>query len=593
MRVALAQINPTVGDLRANAELIRSFAHRAARQHADLVVFPELAVCGYPPRDLLLHEGFVLECEAAASDIARAFASEHPPTAARPAPTLVLGCPLFVDAHAGLGAGIANGLLVFRDGERVATYHKRLLPTYDVFDEDRYFTPGAAPGVVEVRGRRIGLAICEDLWKGEDAGFASRYLHAPDPVRALVEAGAECIVAPSASPFVLGKGRKHRDILRAHARRHSIPVAGVNQVGANDDLVFDGHASVFDGAGRLVAAAPGFEEHLLIYDLPSQDDLAATPAAHAAAAAEIPDALIESSDEALAWRALVLGVRDYCRKTGFRTAVLGLSGGIDSALTAAIAVAALGPANVLGVAMPGEYSSQGSKFDAYDSAQRLGMQCPTLSIDAPLAGFRRVLDPAFSAMERPKLGAVMPDLTEENLQSRVRGTLLMAISNRTGAIVLTTGNKSELAVGYCTLYGDMNGGLAVLSDVSKTLVYRLARYANEHFRALGFAHAPIPQSSIDKAPSAELRPNQTDQDSLPPYDVLDAIIERYVERRERPSTIARAGFDENTVLHVCRMIDLAEYKRKQAAIGIKITTVAFGSGRRVPIAQRWRPNGKD
>ncbi len=576
MRLALAQINPTVGAIDANAQRITARVQEAAAAKCDLVVLPELCLSGYPPKDLLLQEGFIQYCADAAKRIGETCTGGI---------TAVFGTPLPAD-HDRPTARIANSLLVYRDNRLVAYYDKRLLPTYDVFDEDRYFTPGNRPVVIDPGGGqpKVGLSICEDLWKGEDAGFAQHYLDASDPVPELIRAGAGLIVNPSASPFVLGKGQKHRRILSGHAQRHRCYVAAVNQVGGNDDLIFDGHAAVFAPDGQLLAAAPGFQEHLLITDIP------ASPGA-AKAVAPARDPLLSATSEELLFRALVLGTRDYLAKTGFKTAVLGISGGIDSAVTAAIGVAAIGAPNVTGLVLPGAYSSEHSKSDAIDLARRLNIRAITVPIDPPVAGFREVLNPAFSESGRTLLGATLPDITEENLQSRVRGSLLMAFSNRTGAIVLTTGNKSELAVGYCTLYGDMNGGLAVLADVTKQQVYALARWINANHAAAGFDRPPIPDSSITKAPSAELRPNQTDQDSLPPYDILDQIIERYVERRQAPARIiAESGIDAATVRRITRLIDLSEYKRKQAAVGLKVTTVAFGSGRRVPIAQGWRPS---
>jgi NAD+ synthase (glutamine-hydrolysing) len=566
MRIALSSINPTVGDLDANGALVTAAARVARELGADLLVLPELCICGYPPKDLLLAEGFVDACERAADAAARAMP---------PGMTAIIGSPRAADA------GITNSLLVYRDGERTAHYDKRLLPTYDVFDENRYFTPGRTPVVIEVGGVRVGLSICEDLWKGEDAGFASKYAGAPDPVAELASLGIDVLVSPSASPFVLGKGRRHREILASHARRHRIVVCSVNECGGNDELIFDGHAVAFDAGGALVAGAPAFQSAITLIEVGPGTAPPVTPAT---------DPFLSESDDALLFRALVLGVRDYCRKTGFTKSIIGLSGGIDSAVTAAIAVAALGPSAVLGVAMPSAYSSDHSKSDAYLLATNLAMECITIPISSPVDAVRAVIDPAFTIRGLATLGATLPDLTEENLQSRIRGTLLMTLSNRTGAIVLTTGNKSEMAVGYCTLYGDMNGGLAVLSDVAKEHVYRLARHMNAHHAACGFAKPPIPEASITKPPSAELRPDQTDQDSLPPYDVLDEIIDRAVERRQSPARIAQeTGFDAALVTRITRMIDLAEYKRKQAAIGLKVTSVAFGSGRRMPIAQRWRP----
>lgn len=593
MRLALAQTNPTIGDLEANAAAMSRAVEQARRADADCVLFPELSLCGYPPRDLLLQEGFLRAC----AETAQRFGTTCPRDL-----TVIFGAPLPMHASAGVppqaqAAGqparhaldhppcIANSLLAYRDGMLVEYYDKRLLPTYDVFDEDRYFTPGSRAVVIDVRRRgaqdltRVGLTICEDLWKGEDAGFATRYLDAPDPVAELINAGAQVILSASASPFVLGKGERHHHILRSHALRHRVVVASVNQVGGNDELIFDGRACAFGPDGSLLAAAGAFEESVTIVDL------------HAPAAVTDPAASL--ADEDLLLQALVVGVRDYLRKTGFSSALLGLSGGIDSAVTAAIACLALGPDKVLGVALPGPYSSEHSKTDAYALAANLGMRCITVPIARAFDGSVSVIDPALRSIEQTTLGEKLPDLAEENLQSRLRGTILMALSNRTGSIVLTTGNKSELAVGYCTLYGDMNGGLAVLSDLTKNWVYRLARFMNARHAKLGFRVPPIPPGSIDKPPSAELRPDQTDQDSLPAYDVLDEILSRYVEHRQSASTIlrecaGREGFDEATVRRVIRLTDLSEYKRKQAAIGLKVTGVAFGSGRRVPIAQRWR-----
>lgn len=587
MRIALAQINPTVGDIRGNAALIARFADEARAAGADMAVFPELTISGYPPKDLLLQGGFVPECAAAAREVGMSSSAGL---------TLVFGCPLPVDRgseherDAGVGTrrGVANSLVVFRDGRYVDYYDKRLLPTYDVFDEDRYFVPGERAVVIEVAGVRVGLSICEDLWRGEDVGFSSRYSSRPDPVAELIlpsigggRAGAQLIINPSASPFVVGKGRRHREILRGHAVRHHVHIAAVNQVGGNDELVFDGHAAVYSPRGDLVAAGGGFEEELVIAEI----DPAGAPRPPLASG----DPLTSAGDEELVFRALVTGIRDYCRKTGFRSTVLGLSGGIDSAVCAVLAAAALGPANVLGVSLPSRYSSEGSRTDAAELARRIGVRFTTVPIEEPFAALERVLSAEFAGR-----GA---DVTEENIQSRVRGTILMALSNKFGHLLLTTGNKSELAVGYCTLYGDMNGGLAVLSDLGKMWVYRLARWINgnwDRFRGLGAALSPggppIPAASIEKPPSAELRPNQTDQDSLPPYAVLDEIVERYVERRESPAAIVEeCGFDRELVARIVRLVDTSEFKRKQAAIGLKVTGVAFGSGRRYPIAQRYRP----
>ncbi len=551
MRIALCPFNATVGAVATNArEIVRACSGIA---DADLHVFPELSLCGYPPKDLLLQRGFVDQCvrEFLALD------GVLPPGA-----RLVVGLP------APREHGIANSLGLRLTRGDLREYDKRLLPTYDVFDEDRYFTPGISPMVVDIKGVRVGFAICEDLWRGHDAGFASRYSHAPDPVAELVRAGAQVIISPSASPFVLGKNHRHRDIVRDHAMRHGIIVASVNQFGGNDELVFDGHAFAYGPGGELLVDGGTFSGSPVILDT----DIVR------------PAAAISREPEHDLFDALTLGVRDYIRKTGFKSALLGLSGGIDSALTAALAVHAIGHEHVRGVAMPSRYSSDHSIEDALALAANLGIPCHVATIQDAVNASGQMADKLFDAIGTPRLGATLPDLAEENLQSRVRGTLLMTLSNRTGSIVLTTGNKSEMAVGYCTLYGDMNGGLAVLSDVSKMWVYRLSRWINANYSRLGFGKAPIPERSIDKAPSAELRPDQTDQDSLPPYAVLDAIIERYIEHHEAPDRIVAAGFDEATVRRVVRMIDLSEYKRKQAAIGLKVTSVAFGSGRRWPIA---------
>ncbi len=595
MRLALAQINPTIGALDDNAALILAFARRAQEQHADLVVFPELCLTGYPPKDLLMQEGFI---------DAACIATKHVGESLPPGITAVFGAPMPLD---GTGRRLSNALLVYRDGQMVAWYDKRLLPTYDVFDENRYFVPGTRPVVVSVPTRAaggaagrsvpVGLSICEDLWRGFDAGFSERYLDKPDPVEELCNpvpgsglTRPELIVNPSASPFVLGKGERHRSILAHHARERGVVFAAVNQVGGNDELVFDGYAAVVGEDGEVIAEGRLFEEGLLVVDVDLQGTgapAAARKLRHGGMAdwKSAPQERPKPSDEELLFRALVLGVRDYCRKTGFKSCVLGLSGGIDSAVVAVLAAAALGPESVLGVSMPSRYSSDGSKGDAAALAKNLGVPFQTLPIEGPFASLLGVLEPA--------MGGKAADVTEENLQSRVRGTLLMAISNKHNHLLLTTGNKSELGVGYCTLYGDMNGGLAVLSDVGKIMVYRLARWMNEHHSSLGIAGlmgSPIPEASITKAPSAELKPNQTDQDSLPPYHVLDEIIERYVERRESPARIVREmGADAQVVARAVRLIDLAEYKRKQAPVGLKVTGVAFGSGRRMPIAQGWRP----
>ncbi len=587
MRLALIQTNPTVGDLDANAACLARWARQAKDAGAELAVFPELSLCGYPPKDLLLQPAFIRACARAAKRLGE----EHSAGI-----TIVFGTPLPVgEAPADQSAAprIANALLAYRDGQLLAYYDKRLLPTYDVFDEDRYFTPGDRPVIIDVSGVRVGLSVCEDLWHGKDAGFSHHYDGVRDPVGDLCKPpngspGAHVIINPSASPFVLGKGQRQRDLLAHHARERGVYVCAVNQVGGNDELIFDGHAAAFSPRGDLVAAGPGFAEAMTLVNVgrPKISPTRLDPSALSGGDEKpVPDPLLSADRDELLFRALTLGIRDYARKTGFKSAVLGLSGGIDSAVTAVLAAAALGPGNVLGASMPGRYSSQGSITDARLLADALGVRLLSLPIDGPVSALEGVLKDAFAGRE--------PDLTEENLQSRVRGTLLMGLSNKFGHLLLTTGNKSELAVGYCTLYGDMNGGLAVLSDITKELVYSLAGWMNRHPERLGIPGlkaAPIPIASITKPPSAELRPNQTDQDSLPPYPILDDILSRIVERRQSPKqVVSETGYDPAVVKKVARLIDVAEYKRKQAPIGLKVTGVAFGFGRRMPIAQGYRP----
>lgn len=574
MKLALIQLNPTIGDIAGNAAKMAEWSAKAEAAGAEMVVFPELALTGYPPRDLLLQEEFLEAVRREALGLAEQSGRAMVVFGLPWKPPEVPGAPEAWDDH----ARITNALLVVQGGKVMARHDKRLLPTYDVFDEDRYFHPGARAVTVDVGGVRVGLSICEDLWRGDDAGALDRYAGMADPVDELVAAGARVIVNPSASPFVIGKGARQREILRRHVRKHGVWVAAVNQVGANDDLIFDGHACAYapDGTGgaRLVAAGNGFVEAMVLVDVGT------------AAGKEVADPLLEAEEMSLLWRALVLGVRDYCGKLGFKKAMLGLSGGIDSALTACIAAAALGAENVLGVGMPSVYSSAGSVSDAKDLAERVGLQWVLAPIGPGHEVMKQSLAPVYDAIGA---GGYVNDLSDENLQSRLRGVTVMAISNKTGALLLTTGNKSELAVGYCTLYGDMNGGLAVLSDVFKVDVYRLSRWLNAHFKECGFRVAPIPESSITKAPSAELRPNQTDQDSLPVYEVLDAVVERYVEKLQSPARIAKeTGFDLALVTKIARMIDGAEFKRKQMPIGLKVSGIAFGRGRRRPIVQRFR-----
>ncbi|MBZ5559493.1 MAG: NAD+ synthase [Acidobacteriia bacterium] len=545
MKIALLQINPIVGDLAGNARLIADAAAEAGRQGADLAVTPELALVGYLPRDLLLSAGFVRRSWDALGQLARDVAGLPPVLVGLPEPNPSdEGRPLF------------NSAVLLRGGRADQRFRKALLPTYDVFDEDRYFEPYRGPQILEIAGRRIGVSICEDVWNDRDFWKRRRYHH--DPIEELVRAGAQAIVNLSASPFSVGKHMRREEMLSSMARRHRVPVVYANQFGGNDDLVFDGRSCGFNADGAPIARGRSFDADVVVCDLD-----------HGAPIAAPSDVQPESE----IWRALVLGTRDYARKCGFTSAVLGLSGGVDSALTAAIAVDAFGAGRVLGVLMPSPYSSQGSLDDALALAKNLGIETITLPIEPAMRVMEQTLAPAFKNSAR--------DVTEENIQARVRGNLLMALSNKRGALLLTTGNKSELSVGYCTLYGDMSGGLAVIADVPKTMVYRVSRWLNE-----SKGRAIIPEPTLTKAPSAELRPNQTDQDSLPPYDVLDDILQRHIEQHQPASEIVAAGFDAATVRRVLRLVRLAEFKRKQAAPGLKVTDRAFGTGWRMPIAAR-------
>jgi len=542
LRIGMLQVNTTAGDLEGNAALIVRGVRAAAESGADLVVTPELALMGYLPRDLLMSQGFV----------DRAFRMlEHMAGDLPPGPALLVG--LATRNPADVGRPLLNSAALVHGGRVGPLFHKTLLPTYDVFDEDRYFEPAREPGILDFGGWRLGISICEDVWNDRD--FWQRRRYQRDPVETLVSAGAEAILNLSASPFYVSKQPLREDMLGHMARRHQRPIVMVNQVGANDDLIFDGESCAFDAAGRLFARTKAFSPDLIVVDL---------------AAGEGTIAPHDFTPESEIWNALVLGVRDYARKTHFSQALLGLSGGIDSSLTAAIAGEALGPDNVTGVLMPSCYSSSGSVDDSLALARNLGMKTLTLPIEGIRATYDAALAEAFAGRAR--------DVTEENIQSRIRGNLLMALSNKFCSLLLTTGNKSELAVGYCTLYGDMNGGLAVIADLPKTMVYRVARWRNQR-------RADIPEAVLTKPPSAELRPGQTDQDTLPPYDLLDQILELHVERSQSAEEIIAQGFDEAMVRRVLRMVRSAEFKRKQAAPVLKVTSRAFGTGWRMPIAR--------
>ncbi len=543
MKIALAQINPTVGDFTGNAEKIRQFTLSARSRGAELVAFPELSVCGYPPRDLVEVPAFVARCRQVLEELATEFTDI----------AVIAGFPS--PAASETGKTVMNSAALLRQGRIDFIQSKRLLPTYDVFDEMRTFAPAPMQRLFCVGGESVALTICEDAWN--DKAFWSRRLYDTDPVEDLVRSGGRVVLNISASPFHVGKPQLRQAMLASIARQHGVPVLMVNQVGGNDSLVFDGASLALGPDGEVIAQAKSFEEDLILVDTASM-----TGEMHERVAGA----------EESAYEALVLGTRDYVRKCGFRKVVVGLSGGIDSALTAVIAVDALGVENVIGISMPSQYSSEGSITDARALATNLGICFDVVPIREIFEAYRGALSGVFRDLAE--------DVTEENLQARARGGLLMAVANKFSALVLTTGNKSELGVGYCTLYGDMVGGLAVISDVPKTLVYRLARYVNSR-RAL------IPEASITKPPSAELRPEQKDSDSLPPYDVLDRILEEYVGNlKSAPEIVALTGFEEEVVRFVIGLIDRSEYKRQQAAPGIRISTKAFGVGRRFPIAAR-------
>ena len=546
MRIALAQLDFTVGAFEANYTKIRGAVGQAEQAGSDLVVFSELAATGYFPRDLLNHPRFIDLNLELLHRVAKLSTGKL---------GILIG---FVDRnHASEGKRLFNAAALCWSGRVAGRRYKSLLPTYDVFDEDRYFEPAHSVSTLELGGRHLGVTICEDVWNDRD--FWPERLYHRDPVCDLVQQGADLLLNISASPFELGKAALRREMIRREGMKNARYFFYLNQVGGNDELVFDGHSIGIDPTGREILRARDFEEDFVVYDVPSEAEDAPPPV--------LRD--VSASDEEAAYRALVLGLRDYARKCRFSSVVLGLSGGIDSAVTASLAAAALGPSNVLGVAMPSRYSSPESCADAAELARNLGIEFKVIPIDGMFQTSLDALAPSFQG--RP------PDLAEENLQARIRGMVLMALSNKFNRLLLSTGNKSELAVGFCTLYGDMSGGLAILNDVPKTFVYRLAQFINHH-------RMVIPASTITKAPTAELRPNQLDADTLPPYEVLDAIIEAYVGRHLDVDAICALGFDEAVVTDVIRRIDTSEYKRRQAAPGIKISSKAFGVGRRYPIA---------
>ena len=552
MRIALAQINPTVGDLVYNERLTIDAINRARDVGANLVVFPELSVTGYPPKDLLMKPQFIEDNRQVVKRIAAHARGIE----------AVIG---YAEINENLiGRALYNAAAVLKDGRVASQHFKTLLPTYDVFDETRYFEPGPKSlrnQLVDIVGKRVGLSICEDLWN--DERLIARRLYHENPIADLNAAGAKLMINCSASPFVVGKQNFRIKLFGEQAKQSGAPLIYVNQVGGNDELIFDGCSMVIDADGKVVAQAKDFEEDLLIVDWNETGFVPAT-SIHK-----------NPADLEAIYRALILGLRDYVRKCGFSSVVLGLSGGIDSALVCALAVAALGREKVMGVAMPSRYSSDHSVDDARKLAKNLGISFHTVAIQPAHIALEQMLHPIFAGKTA--------DLTEENMQARLRGNVLMSISNKFGSLLLTTGNKSEVATGYCTLYGDMCGGLAVISDVPKTTVWALSRWINENA-----GREIIPWNSITKPPSAELRPNQVDQDSLPPYEILDAILFRLIEEDKSLSQIIAEGYDPQTVLRVTKLVDRSEYKRRQMAPGLKVTSRAFGVGRRVPIAQNYQ-----
>ncbi len=548
MKIALAQINPVIGDLRGNKEKIFSYIYKARNENADIIIFPEMSTIGYPPMDLLLSKKLIRDNLRLLEEIA----SESRDIA------IICG---YVDYDKDNPPMLFNSAAFMKEGRIYSKHYKTLLPTYDVFDEMRYFSVSKKIEAVQFKDKLIGITICEDIWN-EEYDYNTPLLvgrkYEIDPIEILANQGIDIMINISASPYVKGKNSEKWRLISKIAKRHSIPVAYVNQVGGNDSLIFDGYSFYVNSSGEFNALAKGFEEDLIFID-ERKDLIKINPA--------------ENGIEDIR-QAIVLGVRDYVNKCGFSSAVLGLSGGIDSALTASLAVQALGPDKVTGITMPSIYSSTGSVTDSRKLAGNLGIKIEEIAIKDVFEDYKRILAGVFQGLPE--------DVTEENLQARIRGNILMSMSNKFGSLLLTTGNKSELAMGYCTLYGDMAGGLAVISDLPKTMVYELARHINRDKEV-------IPLDSILKPPSAELRPDQKDEDSLPPYELLDMILEKFIEKQMSADDIIQEGFDEHTVKNVLQTINRNEHKRRQAPPGLKVTSKAFGIGRRVPIAQRFLP----
>ncbi len=546
MKVTLAQLNPIVGDVQGNlAKAVQTLS--ACRKDApDLVIFPELFLVGYPPRDLLERPSFIDRTQGAIEELL-SVSKQYPQTG------VIVGAPQ--PSQQPFGKGLHNSALLLYQGKLLFTQHKSLLPTYDVFDEPRYFDPGAEDLPVNFKDATLGISICEDAWN--DPALWHRCSYSYDPIEVMAKAGASLIINIAASPFHRGKEKFRYSIVRSHATKHRIPFLFVNQVGANDELVFDGRSICIDGAGEPFVVFPPFEEHVETISV---------------SRAGSPGLYVPQEEIASVYQALVLGVKDYMRKCGFTTAILGLSGGIDSAVTCSVAVQAVGAENLVAVTMPGPYSSTASVEDSRNLAKNLGIRFEVIPISPLYEAYLKSL--------RDHFQGIASDITEENIQARIRGNMLMALSNKFGHLVLSTGNKSELAVGYCTLYGDMSGGLGVISDVPKTMVYELAQFINRE--------APlIPKEIINKAPSAELRENQTDQDTLPPYEILDQILQLYLDKGFSLAEIQKLNFDPETVKWVVQTVDRNEYKRRQAVPGLKVTSKAFGTGRRMPIAAKF------
>ena len=549
MKIALAQINPTVGDFENNLKKILENIDLASKQGAKLIIFSELALCGYPPKDLLLKKQFIEDNKKYLNKLANSIKKEI---------IVIVG---FAEENKDTGKPLFGSLAVIQKGNILCTRQKVLLPTYDVFDEDRYFEPGKTIKSVEILNQKIGLTVCEDIWHADLSWTKPRY-HL-DPVSELSNQNINLIINSSASPYFIGKPKLREEILKNCAKKHKLPIIYVNQVGGNDELIFDGNSCVINSDGNVCIKLKSFEEDLQIFEFNDKD----TKSGHSH---------MENNEMEELFQAIICGLRDYVKKCGFKKVIIGLSGGIDSALVAVLAVYALGKENVLCVFMPSQYTSEASFSDAKKLASNLSIEYQTIPIAEPFKAFLNLLNPLLT-----KDKGQAP--TEENIQARIRGLILMAISNQTGGIVLATGNKSEIATGYCTLYGDMCGGLAVISDLPKTIVYKLAKYINENGKK-----EIIPKNIISKAPTAELKPNQTDQDTLPPYDLLDKILNAYVEEHLPISEVVKSGLQKETIQRVCNMIDASEYKRQQAAPGLKLTSRSFGYGWRMPIAQRYK-----